>query len=688
MRIDRYEKELADGNTSNSVEDTNRYSKVYEKKRSGCLFVILKVLFVMLLIITVTSGYKWYKQRELKEKELENIIVMNTEDMLDSFKNKKSDIDGWSQYDKIQKGLSPRDNSDTDGDGLTDREELEVYSTDPLKVSTSGDNIPDGYKIQNGLDVTEKIENKQIEESLFEQSIKEIKLKNKEVENFGAVTREVDIKVNGVKPVKAFRVESYTGEVEIDFTDWIDSAKNYIGFIMTDTITDNLSEVNIKDGKIEAEVSGAAYIGILEDLKSKVYTDLSDSGNSSYFGGSKALILRSPISELLGEPVLFIVEKQTISFGTGNRSEYLSNVAHTKYGMPIQVHHTYADPIEYETLKSILNLFMSGKALEAAIPEENKADFKITAKALMNTFLTMTEVDNGEWNIKFDESLVADDEKQNNDKPSEYISSFSFKRDVFPFDNFSTYVSTGGNCAGFANITTAVFNKKFYPIESSSVFEDEPYSYSIDHEDLATLLDKGLSDYKSLNYWNDTYDSLKDKNNITVDSDRMFLEFMGYKWAELNNCENRLQFWSDRPQWSTIEALKKYLASGDKIASLSMHSETGHAVNIYGMYQDEDNSDVWYLLIYDNNFPDNTFCGEEINNRMKITKSYKKTVTGNIEEYFTYDFYPVDGYESYRWLYDGSWDIKKYGNALTNTVGTLTNTHGITIYDENLNIIE
>ncbi|MFC1787853.1 hypothetical protein ACFLZY_01385 [Patescibacteria group bacterium] len=43
-------------------------------------------------------------------------------------------------------------NSDTDADGLFDREEVEVYGTDPLNSDTDGDTYLDGDEVTNGYD--------------------------------------------------------------------------------------------------------------------------------------------------------------------------------------------------------------------------------------------------------------------------------------------------------------------------------------------------------------------------------------------------------------------------------------------------------------------------------------------------------------------------------------------------------
>lgn len=54
-----------------------------------------------------------------------------------------SDGDGLSDYDEINLYKTDPYKADTDGDGLTDYEEVMVYKTDPLKVDTDGDGLSD-----------------------------------------------------------------------------------------------------------------------------------------------------------------------------------------------------------------------------------------------------------------------------------------------------------------------------------------------------------------------------------------------------------------------------------------------------------------------------------------------------------------------------------------------------------------
>ena len=56
------------------------------------------------------------------------------------------DNDGLSNYLEKLLGTDPN-NPDTDGDGLTDWDEIYIYETDPLKYDTDGDEISDGDEV-------------------------------------------------------------------------------------------------------------------------------------------------------------------------------------------------------------------------------------------------------------------------------------------------------------------------------------------------------------------------------------------------------------------------------------------------------------------------------------------------------------------------------------------------------------
>jgi hypothetical protein len=59
------------------------------------------------------------------------------------------DRDSLTNLQEFQQGTDPT-NPDTDGDGLSDGDEVNKYHTNPLLADTDGDSIPDGVEIQTG----------------------------------------------------------------------------------------------------------------------------------------------------------------------------------------------------------------------------------------------------------------------------------------------------------------------------------------------------------------------------------------------------------------------------------------------------------------------------------------------------------------------------------------------------------
>ncbi|MDE7361172.1 MAG: hypothetical protein K2N38_04500 [Oscillospiraceae bacterium] len=82
--------------------------------------------------------------------DYDEIVVLKTDPLV---KNEDGDLDGDGLSDKkeLELGTDPRD-ADTDGDGLSDFDELNKYKTDPLNADTDGDTVIDGAEIAMGLD--------------------------------------------------------------------------------------------------------------------------------------------------------------------------------------------------------------------------------------------------------------------------------------------------------------------------------------------------------------------------------------------------------------------------------------------------------------------------------------------------------------------------------------------------------
>ncbi|MGN0241378.1 MAG: thrombospondin type 3 repeat-containing protein, partial [Candidatus Weimeria sp.] len=124
---------------------------------------ILKTILLIIVAYLVITFFIDLIGRNMKKKTKDPTPVV-TEDLsyaarkkaVKELKKEKSDIKGMTKYDKYKMGLSTKDGSDTDGDGLTDKEEIEVYNSDPKKMSSAGDLYTDGEKVKMGLDPNEK----------------------------------------------------------------------------------------------------------------------------------------------------------------------------------------------------------------------------------------------------------------------------------------------------------------------------------------------------------------------------------------------------------------------------------------------------------------------------------------------------------------------------------------------------
>ena len=61
------------------------------------------------------------------------------------------DLDGLSDEEEKRLGLNPN-SIDTDGDGLFDYQEINLYKTDPKNGDTDGDGMSDGSEVIRGRD--------------------------------------------------------------------------------------------------------------------------------------------------------------------------------------------------------------------------------------------------------------------------------------------------------------------------------------------------------------------------------------------------------------------------------------------------------------------------------------------------------------------------------------------------------
>lgn len=630
------------------------------KKNGGCAKGCLSFLLVVILIIGVIVGvvlgvmsYTKNKEKEALKQELNQSVPHwdmqpEVDAYLESIKEEESDIPGWTKGDKIAKGLSPEFGSDSDGDGLTDFEEITVYSTDPLNPSTAEDGISDGLKIINDLDPHTKYNPKDVAGTVMSM-YPSITLENVEDNPLAFVSDVAGYTYQGTPVRKAYSINRYDGKITIDFSSFI-TGSDYFIFRRDDTAGSTYQILEDNAGVVTFDTQGqSCTVGCVPLPRAK----FNSSKISDTLTSDGTWVIVYPITGLYGKMQVHVVEEDLFGLKPDRSQEMLEyfSYADSRVATQVEITHDRVSPAVFMGISWLCNLVKSDALVDMALsqePFENTEQNRSLFKEILSYFVMVSEMDPSGWmklyldqyKPKEDPDSDPDQEEKPEEKPSEYITTFDFSRDVLPFSNLTTYVSPGGNCAGFALITAETFLGN-YPEPATSYYsstDEITYSYDISQNpECDTFFNKGLNDFKNKTYWKDTYpDGLLDPTSISKD-DKAFLDFLGYKWAYWNEVDSNIRWYNSEVPWSKFETVLEYLRTHNEVLVLGMGSGgSAHAINIYGAEQDPDDPNVWYLLVYDNNFPDNYFKEYRMDNRVKIVK--KTPWFG--EPYFEFDYRP------------------------------------------------
>lgn len=143
-----------------------RGEKIYKVKMK--IFIVLLIIFAISII--VIAGLSFFGKKSHESKEKYSIIEEETTDensgvqyektnleieLTDENRQLDYDNDGLTNEKEAEYGTSMI-NSDTDGDGLNDYEEITFYHSDPTKYSTSDDGISDYIKAKRNLKMDQK----------------------------------------------------------------------------------------------------------------------------------------------------------------------------------------------------------------------------------------------------------------------------------------------------------------------------------------------------------------------------------------------------------------------------------------------------------------------------------------------------------------------------------------------------
>jgi hypothetical protein len=129
-----------------------------------------KIIIIILILLVIAGGvYLIMRGRALQQnanvqtgtstgtqaESQAQIEAKKYQDIIKELTVTDSDLDGLTNDEEKKLGTDP-EKSDTDNDGLLDKDEINIYKTDPLKADTDGDGKTDGFEARHRTDPLKK----------------------------------------------------------------------------------------------------------------------------------------------------------------------------------------------------------------------------------------------------------------------------------------------------------------------------------------------------------------------------------------------------------------------------------------------------------------------------------------------------------------------------------------------------
>lgn len=589
----------------------------------GFIYVIIGfILLYLLLAFLPCKVYTYVKEHKSNDYILEEV---NFEEMDEVLKEKPSEIEGMSLYDKAEAGMSPY-SLDSDNDGLSDKDEVEVYKSDPTSKSTAGDLYTDGYKVENGMDLFTAYEYEG-EIILETDKCEEVTFAVTEIDDLLSVSESFDAGFAsdraGFKVYKAYKIYNNNNDVVIDLSGVlsennlvIDDVAIYIENPVsgeecrkakykvdgnTVTISEDFNDMqyvyiaNKKDAKMEKSIFNMFYTGIHEEEKA-----------TEAFG----LVTGFPLLSSLG------LSKMNIYYNdTGNQDLNLAVVSKMVAAVNYQTSPTIDHDITFEddSIQVLPLSELKGKYtwLQNILPmfESNGDLYNQTFKDYcLFSYYTYDSLSF----YTYDGELTY---VQDVDVKTPW--DFDLATDTLPFENFSSSISRGGNCMGIAVLTAKLFNENPVPMSGNRELKltyagdgtITNASWNLTDDESKTLFDRGLSDYKDSDFVKNHVDKKTGLLTLNLtEKEQEFINMIGSYWDEGNynikiNAGDTRTTGESNYNYYMIDRIKSRL-DNRKILVLCVNTSVGgHAVNIYDYEDNADGSTSFY--VYDNVYPGN-----------------------------------------------------------------------------------
>jgi len=131
------------------------------------IFIVSGLILIILGIVVVVFYSMWRKgntqeyvnntnETATSSRALERLnspVIQDLSNKLDELYKQDQDLDGLTDDEEKKYGTNP-ENIDSDGDGLTDKDEVLIYKSDPLSSDSDKDGFFDGYEVDRGYSPT------------------------------------------------------------------------------------------------------------------------------------------------------------------------------------------------------------------------------------------------------------------------------------------------------------------------------------------------------------------------------------------------------------------------------------------------------------------------------------------------------------------------------------------------------
>lgn len=694
-----------------ALKKIRKEKKKKEKKPMGCggclLELILFIILVILIVLGISKGIDWYKNNKFNKFIEENVLVQKNEKikLTETEKNEDWNNDGISNKDALDLNLNISV-LDSDGDGLNDADEINIFKSNPLRYSTSGDIYSDGYKVKNGYDINVKYDTFRT----IETSNKNLQLEGNDAYDMNAYYKEYTGTIPsgyylGHQPFKVF---SFNGEANLT----MDDPNNY-EVVSYDTVNKKVRNIKsrVEENNLVFEIKDDNPILVVykEKILKNMEAEIQSSINSKYKNNvsRQYYVLAFPLLTALTKYPVHIYEVNNAKVGD-DPDQVLVNKLNSMAQGEFTVKHAYINTVGIKVFDGFLNKIVNSASSQLDAESKNFINIAIMYKHVYSDdelYEFLYGIFSDSNNVSTDDSVIDNndvvepdsspviennqDSDQNNNQENNSVvednttqeevidnlalqeeynkkyanmnctycgdSGFRVNVNSFAFENLSTTVSPGGVCAGFAYITTGVYNNFPIPRMVNGKYDlTDPIYYNIWNK---TLYRQNLGEELHL-YSDNVY-----ANHHKLDSSKLekpdseIVKALEYYYQEVNDDLRMDKFgWAYNNSFEkqtfiesdTVDKLVSTFKSGKIVSVMLLDSNGQHAINAYKIAEDSEDPDVLYIKAYDNNLPNDKFWNREYTKQIKrdvtitLKRVYEDTWSGTKVKY-VYNYDPMPG---------------------------------------------